>query len=1113
MKQDDTATAISDYVFSLGLGGRHRIINLDATLLASLRIRLVGKDIEVGIPESPDELDRCDILILDPDNGTSNSTTIRQLAKTSARPLLLLPTKFDLTDSDTERLLALGYRLPPRHPKGKNFCVVEHAEMHHKERFDVGDYWEKRYASNRGSGDGSHGRLALFKAHFINRFVKQNDVQSVFELGCGDGAQLALANYPQYLGLDISPTIIKRCQRLFKDDHSKRFNTYDPQTFSVNEAQSDLGLSLDVIYHLSNDEIYQAYLDHLFEASARFVIIYSNNESSGLTGVDESASYIRFRNFLDDVADQKPSWRLVNAEPNRFPFSPLDPSNTSFADFFIFEKDTSQSGALSATNAETKYYSKKAVNLLQVHAESLTRLHDQFVGDGKKIIAERDLSRQADEAHWLQASENAKFIREGLETVKQGLGQLTSQIDNEAKKDQEIRVLRDQVQQLTSQIAMEALKDSEIESLKDQIEGLHAQLETVKNEKRHFSTQFNEVSARYRVANARFRTASQEITALKAKAPKTGTIRRGTSRILRLATKSGRARAKAKIWQGLRLLKWKIIVPVATRFGVPYRMVSTIHVPTISKQNGIVAQETQVSKPENFTPPSSQSQEIAILGWPAPPEDSRTLVLAVMDEFTESCFGSDVRLLQPRPDNWYGLAQKYPPAAVFIESAWKGNGGSWQYRVGTYNVKPGRELIEMTTWARSQGIPTIFWNKEDPVHHEKFMEAASQVDHIFTTDAQMIESYRKRTGKQSVHALPFAAQPALHKPAPLIGRIPRSCFAGSWYGNRHAERGEAMKWLLKVAHRHGLDIFDRNFGTGTFPFPEEYQDNVRGSLPYLELCKEYSRYRLFLNVNSVIDSPTMFSRRVFELIACGTPVISTYAKGIEDIFQSNAVWMVRNEAEADEAIRTLLEDDGEWRRRSLAGIREIFSRHTYAHRLNSVFEKIGLNDRININPMVCLIAQAQNTTELEALFHFAETQIYNPFELLIECPSETSAGRIPKKVRLVAPGNLSLRVLDNSNVAGIGWISPRHNYGPNYLVDLINAMAYQPDARGWAKSAGNDAFAFGEKVWLSATIWKPDVFCSAWLTSKDALISENELFVTDAEEFLPNATWKAMQNV
>lgn len=506
--------------------------------------------------------------------------------------------------------------------------------------------------------------------------------------------------------------------------------------------------------------------------------------------------------------------------------------------------------------------------------------------------------------------------------------------------------------------------------------------------------------------------------------------------------------------------------------------------------------------PDLFLPPSKEAAEISILGWPEYPENGRPYVIGVMDEFTTSCFERELNLIQPRPDNWYALAEKYSPTMFFIESAWKGNNGSWQYRVGEYLNKPGQEVAYITQYARKKGIPSVFWNKEDPVHHQKFMCSAKLVDYIFTTDANMCDSYRKNTGNNNVFALPFAAQPALHKPSPLAGRLPRSCFAGSWYGNRHAERGQAMRWLLQAANRHGLDIYDRNYGTGIFTFPDEYQAGIKGSLPYKELCAEYSRYRVFLNVNSVTKSPTMFSRRVFELLACGTPVVSTYARGIEELLGLDAVWMVRSEQEAEEAIRTLLTDDNEWRRRSLAGIREVFSHHTYAHRMNEVFEKIGLEERIPTEPGILLVAQAGNEAELYELMRVADRLTYRNFKLIIETPDVSPVG-IPQAVDIVKQGYIISQSLDvrAKEVSAIGWLSPNVKYGAEYLRDLVNAMVYQPEASGWAKALKNDAFAFNEPSVLEGALWKSSVFLEKWRRATlGQLIQQDDLFCIDSAE-------------
>lgn len=193
---------------------------------------------------------------------------------------------------------------------------------------DVGAYWERRYAAGGTSGAGSYGELATYKAEFLNGFVRKQNVQTVIELGCGDGNQLSLADYPRYLGLDISKTAIDRCQERFRSDSTKAFLWYDPARAMrlADWLQVDLTLSLDVIYHLVEDAAYDIYLDDLFSLSRKFVIVYSSNKE-GLA----LAPHVRYRQFTVDVAKLFPSFRLMYSEPNRYP-------NQSDSQFFVFQR-------------------------------------------------------------------------------------------------------------------------------------------------------------------------------------------------------------------------------------------------------------------------------------------------------------------------------------------------------------------------------------------------------------------------------------------------------------------------------------------------------------------------------------------------------------------------------------------------------------------------------------------------------------------------------------------------------------------------------------------------------------------------------------------------------
>jgi SAM-dependent methyltransferase len=191
-----------------------------------------------------------------------------------------------------------------------------------------GDYWERRYRAGLTSGSGSVGELAAFKAEILNEFVRTQKIGSVIELGCGDGSQLALALYPRYLGLDVSSAAIDHCARRFARDPSKSFLWYDPAR-AINLAGflgADLTLSLDVIYHLLEDQVYSRYLHDLFSMARRFVIIYSSDREERL-----SAPHVRHRRFTLDVERDYPDFRLVRRIDNRH-------REQSFADFFIYER-------------------------------------------------------------------------------------------------------------------------------------------------------------------------------------------------------------------------------------------------------------------------------------------------------------------------------------------------------------------------------------------------------------------------------------------------------------------------------------------------------------------------------------------------------------------------------------------------------------------------------------------------------------------------------------------------------------------------------------------------------------------------------------------------------
>jgi hypothetical protein len=191
------------------------------------------------------------------------------------------------------------------------------------------DYWEQRYKSGGDSGAGSYRQLAEFKAQLLNDFVKTNHITTVIEYGSGDGNQLQLADYPAYTGFDVSPSAIQRCQMLFKNDPTKSFKLMTD--YAGERAQ--LTLSLDVIYHLVEDAVFNAHMQLLFDSAERFVIVYASNfEESAQARIN---LHVRHRKFTDWVETARPQWKLLSHIPNAYPYSG-DNDTGSLADFYIY---------------------------------------------------------------------------------------------------------------------------------------------------------------------------------------------------------------------------------------------------------------------------------------------------------------------------------------------------------------------------------------------------------------------------------------------------------------------------------------------------------------------------------------------------------------------------------------------------------------------------------------------------------------------------------------------------------------------------------------------------------------------------------------------------------
>jgi spore maturation protein CgeB len=316
-------------------------------------------------------------------------------------------------------------------------------------------------------------------------------------------------------------------------------------------------------------------------------------------------------------------------------------------------------------------------------------------------------------------------------------------------------------------------------------------------------------------------------------------------------------------------------------------------------------------------PPALEVPGVGIIreGEIRPLKEPRDLrVATIVDGFTATVLDPEFRAYPISALSWEADLEAAHPELLFVESAYRGVDGSWATRVARFG-DPSSHLQAVVDWCRRRQVPTVFWNKEDPINFDWFVESARLFEFVFTVDGDMIPRYREVLGHDRVHLLQFFAQPAIHYPGPEEQRTGTVAFAGSYYAAKHPERREQMEMLLEPAREFGLHIFDRHGGTddARFAWPEEYRPHIVGSLNYLQTVEAYRRYKVFLNVNTVTDSPTMCARRVFELAASGTPIVSGPSRALNQLDRTERVRIVATTAEAASALESLL-DGSEIRR-------------------------------------------------------------------------------------------------------------------------------------------------------------------------------------------------------
>ncbi len=329
----------------------------------------------------------------------------------------------------------------------------------------------------------------------------------------------------------------------------------------------------------------------------------------------------------------------------------------------------------------------------------------------------------------------------------------------------------------------------------------------------------------------------------------------------------------------------------------------------------------------------------------------RNLKIALLaDELTRSCLAPECHVIDVPAAGFAPLLRTTRPDLLLVESAWHGLNSSWKYKIASYPgymLRSNRRLRRLVRTARDLGIPAVFWNKEDGVHFDRFIGSARLFDHVLTVDETCVPRYRAAVDPAtSVRVMPFPVQPRFHSFTGFDFRTCDANFVGSYSTHIHDARRAWQHMAFTAVRENGmaLTVYDRNSdrSSSIYRYPEWDGLVVRPAVPHAQTAQIYKDHLISLNVNTVTNSPTMVSRRLVEILACGGIAVTSPSASVEAMFR-DFCHVITDPEEAGALFGRLRHGPSrEDLDRARAGADHVAQHHTWAQRLELVTAAAGL---------------------------------------------------------------------------------------------------------------------------------------------------------------------------
>ena len=434
-------------------------------------------------------------------------------------------------------------------------------------------------------------------------------------------------------------------------------------------------------------------------------------------------------------------------------------------------------------------------------------------------------------------------------------------------------------------------------------------------------------------------------------------------------------------------------------------------------------------------------------------KNSSLRIACILGKHLYSCLDFEAELIPLDPNNWQQQLESQQPDLLLAQSTWNFFTRGWKEDF-VMDKGPGQTLREVLNYCNIKKVPTAFWDTGYSTHFPIFAQTAFCFDHVFATDPKCVELYQGSLGSKRVIHLPLAVQPALHNPVRHETFFARnrdfSIFFDGW--------ADMLEWphrykFLNELLQDGLHIVESRyrFVANKLNDLPKFQEHIMGHLTYLQLLSALRAYRVSLMFADSLSSPLSQARKAMEAAACGVVVV--YKGPCNEFIPEDVVSYVKSDNEAIALCRKYLKEDHFGSVHNLKNRRKLFSKHTYAHRLQAICHEVGFKHTWEEYPLVSIITPTKRPEFISrALANYkSQTYLRKEWIILLNSSQNTTVN-----IEKICQNNPDIRVLQLHEEKNIGaclnlgiekasgdyWFKMDDDdfYGPNYILDMMLEM-------------------------------------------------------------------------